>query len=105
VWTLGAAGRRVAAPIRRVASVPAIGHMIVEVTLDDGRAGRASAGHPPPGGRSLGGLAPGDPLDGARVVAVRTLPCDGERTFDLLPAGATGVDRADGVPLGSTLAP
>lgn len=105
VWTQDAAGARVAAPILRVASTPVPSwHEVVHVALSDGRELWASPGHPTAGGRSVGDLRPGQPLDGATVVVAELVPYTGDRTFDLLPAGPTGYYWAGGILLGSTLA-
>jgi len=104
VWTVDATGARVAAPIVRIGSSPVPdSHELVELTLTDGRRVRASAGHPTADGKAIGALRAGDGLDGSTVAARRTLPYDGEATWDLLPAGDTGAYWADGVLLGSTL--
>lgn len=104
VWTMGPSGRRIAAPVESLSSSPVeVRHVVVEVSLDDGRVLRASAGHPVAGGRVLGAVTRGDVLDGAEVVAIRTLEYAGARTWDLRPAGPTGLYWADGVLLGSTL--
>lgn len=104
VFTLDAAGERVAAPVVRVGSVPAAaGQGVLRVTLDDGRTVRASPGHPTADGRPLAALRPGDALDGARVLAVDEVPLDAAATRDLRPAGPTGAYWADGVLLGTTL--
>ena len=103
VWTLDARGDRVAAPLMAVGSVEApAGHVVLRVTLADGRAVTASAGHPTGDGRALGSLEVGDRLDGSAVVSIERLPYRG-RTYDVLPAGVTGLYWADGVLLGSTL--
>jgi hypothetical protein len=106
VWTVDAAGRRLAAIVLEVgvASVP-VTHHVVRLVLDDGRSVTASPGHPLPGGRRLGELRPGDLVDGARVLSADLLPYGEPSTFDLLPSGATGAYWADGIPLGSTLGP
>lgn len=103
VWTLDASGRRVAAPVAAVGSMPApAGHEVVDLMLADGRVVRVSPGHPLVDGRRVGDLAPGDVVDGARVVSVAREPYAGA-THDLLPAGATGAYWANGVLLASTL--
>ncbi len=104
VWSVDAGGARVEARVLMVRSIPVRGsHQVVEVTLDDGRSVRASAGHPLAGSGTVGDLAPGDRLDGATVITVRALAYDGAATWDLLPDGPTGLYWADGVLLGSTL--
>jgi hypothetical protein len=103
VWTLDGAGRRVPAPIVRVGSMEApAGHEVVRVTLADGRAVTASPGHPTADGGRIGSLGIGGTLDGARIVAIERLPYRG-RTYDVLPAGPTGIYLAHGVPLASTI--
>ena len=104
VWTAGAGGTRVAAPVLEAGSMEApTGHQMVHVVLADGRELRASPGHPAADGRVLGSLAAGDVLDGSRIVRWELVPYAGDRTYDLLPAGPTGTYWADGIPLASTL--
>jgi hypothetical protein len=105
VWSFDAAGNRVTRPIEKVGSdFAGSGHRLVEVSLSDGRVVRASAPHPTASGL-LGELEVGSALDGARVLSLRSVPLDSDRTFDLLPAGETGLYIADGVILGSSLRP
>ncbi|HEU5287836.1 MAG TPA: Hint domain-containing protein [Candidatus Limnocylindria bacterium] len=104
VWTQDAGGVRVAAPIVAIGSAPvAAAHEVVRLVLADGRTLRASLGHPAADGRNLGELRVGDVLDGTRIVSVEREPYAGRATFDILPAGATGIYWAEGVALGSTL--
>jgi hypothetical protein len=104
VWTSSAGGARVAAPVLEVGSteVPA-GHVMVHLVLSDGRELRASPGHRTADGRPLGSLAAGDALDGSRITRWEQVPYSGDRTYDLLPAGATGTYWANGILLSSTL--
>lgn len=78
-------------------------HQVVDLLLADGRTLQASVGHPLPDGRRLGGLLPGDIVDGARVVSATLVPYAGGATFDLLPSGPTGTYWANGILLASTL--
>lgn len=104
VWTFDLAGHRIAQPIARVGSVFAgAHHQLLEITLSDGRTVRASAPHPTATGL-LSDLTIGSVLDGATVTAIEPVPMTGRHTFDLLPAGPSGLYIADGVILGSTLA-
>ena len=104
VWTAGDRGTRVAAPLVAVGSTPVPAtHEVVRLALDDGRVVFVSPGHPTADGRRVGDLAPGDTLDGARIASAARVPYSGGATYDILPAGATGVYWADGVLLGSTL--
>ncbi|MDE3113900.1 MAG: Hint domain-containing protein [Chloroflexota bacterium] len=104
VWTLDAGGRRVAAPLVDIGSMPVPPtHEVVHLALDDGRSVFASPGHPTADGRHVGDLVVGDELDGAHVTSTERVPYAGGATFDVLPAGASGAYWADGVLLGSTL--
>lgn len=104
VWTMNAAGERVAGTIVRLGStkVPAT-HEVIHILLRDGRELFASPGHPTADGRTIGDLQAGDFLDGAPVMLVKRLPYRGEATFDLLPSGETGHYWANGILLNSTL--
>jgi hypothetical protein len=105
VWTMDAAGRRVAAPVTMVRHTPGPpGHNMLHLVLADGRGVEASPGHPTADGRHISELRPGDALDGSRLISVAEFPYVGE-TWDLLPAGQTGVYWANDVLLGSTLKP
>ncbi len=104
VWSQAADGARVAERVVAVGSmaVPPE-HMMVHLTLADGRELLASPGHRTAGGRPLGLLRAGDALDGSKIVGWELVPYAGGRTYDLLPAGATGHYWANGVELSSTL--
>jgi hypothetical protein len=106
VWTTDVNGRRVEAAILRVgrASVPET-HEVVRLVLDDGRAVTVSPGHPLADGRLVGDLRPGDLVDGGWVVSADLVRYGRPTTFDLLPSGDSGAYFADGILLGSTLAP
>lgn len=104
VWTLSSDGRRVAEPVVEVGSTPVPPtHVMVHITLADGRQVWASPGHRTADGRALGSLAAGDSVDGSRVVGWELVPYAAGRTYDLLPAGPTGTYWADGILLASTL--
>jgi len=103
VWTIDA-GARVAVPLAEVGSTPVPStHRVVELRLSDGRAVDVSPGHPTADGRSVGDVRAGDAYDGAVVLSAELIPYAGRATFDVLPAGATGMYWANGVLLGSTL--
>ena len=104
VWTVDASGGRVAAPVVRASSVE-VGahHELIRLVLADGRAVQASWFHPTATGQLMGQVTRGQALDGSTVVDVQRIPYRGDRTFDILPAGATGTYFADGVLLGSSL--
>ena len=104
VWTVGASGARIAAPVLEVGSieVPA-GHLMVHLVLADGRDLLASPGHRTADGRQLGSLAAGNDLDGSNITRWELVPYAGDRTYDLLPGGPTGHYWANGILLSSTL--
>jgi Hint domain len=106
IWTLTTDGRRVAGSVIALGSTDAPpGHVVVRLVLADGRAITASPGHPLADGRLIGGLRPGDTVDGSRVSAAIREPYASTETFDLVSSGETGVYLAGGIPLGSTLVP
>jgi hypothetical protein len=106
VWTRAADGQRVSAPLSKVGNTRApADHQMLRVVLSDGRTLRASPNHPDVTGAPLVALKAGARYDGARVVNAALEPYGQPRTYDVLPAGPTGVYWADGVPVGSTLRP
>src|SRR5438093_4563327 len=89
VWTLDAAGARVALPLTEIGSTPVpASHRVVQLRLSDGRAVDVSPGHPTADRRKVGDLAAGDRYDGAVVVSAELIPYAGGATFDVLPARA-----------------
>src|SRR5437762_13574665 len=106
VWTEGASGARVAAPLVSTGSTPVPPtHLVVHLVLSDGRTVDVSPGHPTADGRRVGDLAAGDLFDGAVVSAAERVPYSGGATYDVLPASSTGTYWANGVLLGSTIRP
>jgi len=102
--TVSADGSRIAAPVIEIGSMPApIGHRMVHLVLSDGRELLVSPGHKTSDGRALGLLKIGDELDGSTITRWELVPYAGDRTYDLLPAGATGRYWANGMLLSSTL--
>jgi len=104
VWTVGADGAPMPAPVLAIGHTPVpAGHLVVHLVLADGRTVDASPGHPLPDGRPVGDLQAGQRVDGSVVVEAALRPYGGAATWDLLPAGPTHQYWADGVLLGSTL--
>jgi hypothetical protein len=104
VWTQSAKGQRIAVSVIDVGSTPVPPtHEMVHLRLADGRELWASPGHRTADGRQLGTLAPGDMLDGSRIVFWALEAYSAGRTYDLLPAGDTGTYWANGILLSSTL--
>ncbi|HEX9634103.1 MAG TPA: Hint domain-containing protein [Candidatus Limnocylindria bacterium] len=103
--TGGEGGVRVAVVVRiGSVEVPA-SHVVVRMTLTDGRSVIASPGHPLADGRPIGSIRAGDTVDGSVVRSVTRERYLGRRTYDLLTSGETGAYIANGIPLGSTLVP
>jgi hypothetical protein len=101
---MDSAGHRIAEAIVKLGHVQAPpGHHVVRLTLTDGRTVEASPSHPTADGRVVGNLRIGDVLDGARITDIRVVPYTGY-TWDLLPAGPTGVYWVNDILLKSTLA-
>jgi hypothetical protein len=104
VWTQAADGSRVAAPVVEVGSMEAPAtHRMVHLVLDDGRELLVSPGHRTADGRLAGDLHIGEQLGGSTVTKWELVPYAGGRTYDLLPAGATGFYWANGILMSSTL--
>lgn len=104
VWTQSATGARVAEPVIKVGSVRVPpGHLMVHLVLADGRELLVSPGHKAADRLPVGTLKAGDSLDGSTIMQRELVPYVGERTYDLLPAGATGRYWANGILLSSTL--
>jgi hypothetical protein len=79
------------------------GHRMVHLVLADGRELLVSPGHRTADGRQAGNLSVGDQLDGSTITAWELVPYAGGRTYDLLPAGATGLYWANEILMASTL--
>jgi hypothetical protein len=104
VWTKDSLGIPVGMPVIKVGNTAAPkSHKVLRVELADGRSFRASPNHPVADGTLLATLEPGMQLDGSVVVKAELELLGQTRTWDLLPAGPTGVYKANGVWLGSTL--
>jgi hypothetical protein len=103
VWTFEIWGNREAAIVigTTKTDVPA-SFSIIRVTLSDGRTVTVSPGHPTSDGLPLGGYQVGDILDGARILALEHVAYNGA-TYDILPSGDTGLYRANGILLKSTM--
>jgi hypothetical protein len=106
VFTLDMDGNKAIMPIELVSkvSVPD-SHIVCHLILSDGRELFVSGGHPTADDREISVLNPGDILDGAKLTSTEKVKYSGGYTYDLLPAGDTGIYWANGVLLGSTLSP
>jgi hypothetical protein len=104
VWSLSQDGTRVLVPVRRTGRMPLRGAVpLLRLRLQGGAELIAAGAHPVPDGRQLGDLRPGDELGGVRVESLQLRYLRLAATYDLLPAGATGVYWANGALLASTL--
>src|SRR6185503_12204193 len=97
-------GQVTAVPIVEAVHVPAPNHVIIEVTLDNGRIIEMSPGHPTADGRTFADLRPGSALEGATIASVRAKPFAFAETYDILPSSDTDTYFAAGTLVGSTLA-
>ncbi len=106
VWTIDNAGLRQSAIVQKTSSVYVRSdHEMVHLQLNDGREVFASPGHPMADGRVIGNLIVGDAVDDAHVISVEIIPYDAAKTYDILPSDDTGIYWANGIPMGSTIAP
>ena len=104
VWTLDSSGRRVEAAVTKISAtaVPP-GFQVVKIILSGGRSVTVSPGHPTADLKALGDYKVGDMLDGSQVTSAERMGYDAGATYDILPAGETGLYWANGVLLLSTL--
>ena len=104
VWTLDAAGNRIAGVVRKTSKTPVpLTHQMVHLVLNDGRELFASPRHPTIDERTIENLVVNDLYDGARVISVARVPYSDVATYDILPSGETGFYWANGILLDSTL--
>ena len=104
VWTLDNSDKRIATEIVDTATTPVpLNFQVVRIQLEDGRSVTASPRHPTAAGKAIADYQVGDILDGARVVSIGYVTYEGGKTYDILPAGTTGLYWANGILLGSTL--
>jgi hypothetical protein len=104
VWTTNVRGSRIAAPILAAGKVPIPpGYPLTRIILSDGRELTSAPGHPTIDDRTIGMLQPGDGLDGAVVTSSEEVISAGQFTWDILPAGGTGIYWGNGIPVKSTL--
>ena len=97
-------GSLVVVPIKLVHRQPVTGrHRIVELKLAHGATLRISPRHPTADGRHFADLAPGDFVDGVRVIGASLVDYDQPFTYDILPDSDSGTYFAGGTLIGSTL--
>jgi len=92
VWTLDGSGNRIAKEIVETASTPTpLFFQAIRIELSDGRSVTASPGHPSADGRAIADYQVGDEMDGARIIIADYITYKNEMTYDILPAGITGL--------------
>ena len=96
-------GRRVAVPIGRVTSTPAVDHHAIELVLDDGSRRLISPGHPLTDDRDVASLIVGERIGPRTIVSAALVPYPYAATYDILPRSGSGAYFSGGIPLGSTL--
>jgi hypothetical protein len=98
-------GRMIAVPITMVHRTPVHDHTVMRVEFENGARLFTSPQHPTVDGRHFGEVTSGDRIDGLLVRSATPVPYRGSATWDILPASDTGAYYAEGVLIGSTLAP
>jgi hypothetical protein len=104
VWTVDDSGNRITTEIVETSAtqVPTF-FQVIRIELSDGRSVSASPGHPTAGGKNVADYQVGNILDGEQVVRSDYIAYESGMTYDILPAGSTGLYWANGILLGSTL--
>jgi len=92
-------------PIRRANRTTVIRHRVLRLEFADGSHFEMSGGHPTAEGRPLAEVRVGQQLGGHRVARISEIAYQHPFTYDILPDSDTGSYFADGVLVGSTLAP
>ena len=106
VWTRDFYGKPQLAPIVSIRRVEVgADFYMVKLRLADGRSLKVSPLHPNKNGLPLGSLQLGDSLDGSTVVGRYWEKFEGAATWDIRPAGHTGLYIVNGICIGSTLPP
>ncbi|MCR4393631.1 MAG: Hint domain-containing protein [Dehalococcoidales bacterium] len=106
VWSQDKQGNTITVRVERISRTRVPDDFrLLEITLTDGRELIASPSHPSASGKPLGAFLPGDILDGSVILSIISIPYAYPETFDILPAGPSGLYRANGILLMSTLQP
>lgn len=97
-------GNKIVVPIAETTRTETpLNHMIIDLTLEDGKEVKASPHHPLADGREIGSIEVGDMVDGSIVRTVSQEAYKKPYTYDILPESDTGTYWADGILLSSTL--
>ncbi len=104
VWTRNVHGEQVIRPIAFVGSIAVPqNHQVLHMVLDDGRQLSTSPLHPDVDNNPLVYLKKGSCYDNAIIIRSELKDYGGERTWDLLPEGETGLYWANNILISSTL--
>jgi hypothetical protein len=104
VWTQSKSGEPQAVVILKIVKRElAFPYALIHLALSDGKSLIVSPGHPIGDGRFIGDLRAGDLLDGSTIVRAEPVWSSAGATYDILPAGETGLYWAGGILLESTL--
>jgi len=104
VWSQDKQGNTIAVHVERISRTRVPDDFrLLEITLTDGRQLFASPSHFSASGKPLGSFQPGDILDGSVILSINSIHYAYPETFDILPAGPSGLYRANGILLMSTL--
>lgn len=104
VQSIDKRGETVFVPVLMSAHTDApLDHHVVDLILADGRELIASPGHKIDDGRTLGELKAGELIQGVIITSATLKKYTEQYTYDILPAGDTGMYFANGIMLRSTL--
>jgi hypothetical protein len=104
VWTVDDSGNRIATQIIETSATPVpLFFQFIRIELSDGRSVSASPGHPTAEGKTVADYKVRDTLDKAQVVSSDYTAYESGMTYDILPAGSTGLYWANVILLRSTL--
>ena len=104
IWTTDESGNRIIGTvIDTVKRQAPLSFLLTRITLEDGRSVTASPGHPAADGRALAYYRAGDVLDGSRIILIESVTYLDSATYDILTSGPTGLYRANGILLRSTI--
>jgi len=104
IYTTNKLGQRVEAPIINKDSVKVTAdHQLIDIILEDGRRIKCTPDHPNRDYSLMSSLRIGHYLEGSEIIEISYENYTQPYTFDILPAGETGIYWANGIRLGSTL--
>ncbi|MEM8889918.1 MAG: Hint domain-containing protein [Bacteroidota bacterium] len=78
-------------------------HKMLHLCLEDGKELRLSPSHPDQSYKAMESLKVGEYYNGVRIISSQLIPYGKKYTWDILPGGETGLYKANGIWVGSTL--